>query len=129
MLTMTYENDGERVLTVRIREATIDAELITALESVLNDAEHGGIESFVLQFRSGSDSVTLSFPSRLPGRAGSDMRHFAGRDQSLSRNSRLTAERFAALHGRVGAAAVDSGLVTDPRLAPARARLEGGNAG
>ena len=50
MLTVIDEGDGERVLTARIGEATIDAELISALGSVLDDVEHGEIENFVLLF-------------------------------------------------------------------------------
>lgn len=77
MLTAVHEDDGDRVLTVRIHEATIDAELISALESVLNDAEHGGIENVVLQFSGDPDSVTGEFPAWRPGPARRDMRYFA----------------------------------------------------
>ena len=41
----------------------------------------------------------------------------------LSRISRLKAKTFAAYGGRVGAAAVQAGLVMDLRLASAQARL------
>jgi enoyl-CoA hydratase/carnithine racemase len=124
MLTVIDEGDGERLLTVRIHEATIDAELISALESVLNDVEHGGIENFVLQFSSDSNSITGEFPSWRPGPVRSDMRYFARWDETLSRISRLKAKTFAAYDGRVGTAAVHAGLVMDLRLASAQARLE-----
>ena len=101
---------------------TIDIELISALKSVLNDAEHDGIENFVLQFSGGSDSVTGEFPSWRPGPERSDMRYFAGWDETLSRISRLKAKTFAAYDGKVGAAAVQAGLVMDLRLASAQAR-------
>jgi len=123
MLTVIDEGVGERVLTAQIHEAAIDAELVSALESVLDDVEHGGIENFVLQFTGGPDSVTGDFPSWPPGPVRSDMRHFARWDETLWRISRLTAKTFAAYDGRVGAAAVQAGLVMDLRLASAQARL------
>jgi enoyl-CoA hydratase/carnithine racemase len=123
MLTVVDEGYGERVLTVQIHEAVIDAELVSALASVLNDAEHGGIENFVLQFGGGSGSVTGDFPSWRPGPVRSDMRHFARWDETLSRISRQKAKTFAAYDGRVGAAAVHVGLVMDLRIASAQARL------
>jgi enoyl-CoA hydratase/carnithine racemase len=123
MLTVVNEGDRERVLTVQIHEAAMDAEIVSALASVLDDVEHGGIENFVLQFSGGSDSVTGDFPSWHPGPVRSDMRHFARWDEALSRISRLKAKTFAAYDGRVGAAAVHVGLVMDLRLASAQARL------
>jgi hypothetical protein len=42
MLTTIDEGAGGRVLTVRIHEATIDAELVSALESALDDVEQDG---------------------------------------------------------------------------------------
>jgi hypothetical protein len=63
MLTVLDEGDAERVLTIRIPEATIDAELISALGSVLGDAQRSGIENIVLQFGAGRDSVSGDFPS------------------------------------------------------------------
>ena len=127
MLTGIDEGDGERVLRVRVHEATIDAELIRALQSVLDDVEHGGIENLVLQFSGDADSVTGEFPPLLPGPARSDMRYFARWDEMLSRVSRLKAKTFAAYDGRVGAAAVHAGLVMDLRLSSARARLSLGS--
>jgi len=127
MLTMIDEGDGERVLTVQIHETTIGAELISALESVLNNVEHGEIENFVLQFSGDPDSVTGEFPSWRPGPVRSDMRYFARWDEALSRISRLKAKTFAAYDGRVGAAAVHVGLVMDLRLASTQARLSLGS--
>jgi enoyl-CoA hydratase/carnithine racemase len=127
MLTGIDEGDGERVLRVRVHEATIDAELISALQSVLDDVEHGGIENLVLQFSGDADAVTGEFPPLLPGPARSDMRYFARWDEMLSRVSRLKAKTFAAYDGRVGAAAVHAGLVMDLRLSSARARLSLGS--
>jgi enoyl-CoA hydratase/carnithine racemase len=127
MLTVIDEGDGERVLRVRLDEATIDAELISALQSVLDDVEDGGIENFVLQFSGDADSVTGEFPPWRPGPARSDMRYFARWDEMLSRVSRLKAKTFAAYDGRVGAAAVHAGLVMDLRLSSARARLSLGS--
>jgi enoyl-CoA hydratase/carnithine racemase len=123
MLTVLREDDRERVLTVQIHEATMDAEVVGALTSVLNDIEHGGIENFVIQFGGGTDSVTGSFPSWRPGPVRSDIRYFPRWDETLSRISKLKAKTFAAYDGRVGAAAVHVGLVMDLRLASARARL------
>jgi enoyl-CoA hydratase/carnithine racemase len=123
MLTVIDEADRERVLTVHIHEAEMDYELVSALASVLDDVERGGVENFVLQFSGGSDSLTGDFPSWRPGPVRSDMRHFARWDETLSRISRLKAKTFAAYDGRVGAAAVHVGLVMDLRLASARARL------
>ncbi|GEM_PF-6029955 len=127
MLTVIDEGDGERVLTVQIHEATIGAELINELESVLDNVEHGEIENFVLQFSGGPDSVTGDFPSWPPGPVRSDMRYFARWDETLSRISRLRAKTLAAYDGRVGAAAVHVGLVMDLRLASAQARLSLGS--
>jgi len=127
MLTVIDEVDGERVLTVQIDEATIGAELIGALEAALDNLEHGGIENLVLQFRGGPDSVTGEFPSWRSGPVRSDMRYFARWDEMLSRISRLKAKTFAAYDGRVGAAAVQAGLVMDLRLASAQARLSLGS--
>src|SRR5258708_8147747 len=122
MLTMIDEGDGERALTVQIDEATIGAELISALESVLNNVEHSEIENFVLQFSGDPDSVTGEFPSWRPGPVRTDMRYFARWDEALSRISRLKAKTFAAYDGRVGAAAVHGGLSIGLRLSPPRAR-------
>jgi enoyl-CoA hydratase/carnithine racemase len=127
MLTAIDEADGERVLTVQIHEATIDAELVSALESVLNDVEHGDVENLVLQFSGGPDSAAGEFPSWQPSPVRSDMRYFARWDETLSRISRLRAKTFAAYDGRVGAAAVQAGLVMDLRLASARSRLSPGS--
>jgi enoyl-CoA hydratase/carnithine racemase len=127
MLTVIDEGDGERVLTAHIDETTIDAEFIGALESVLNNLEHGGIENLVLQFSGGPDSVTGEFPSWRPGPVRGDMRYFARWDETLARISRLKAKTFAAYDGRVGAAAVHVGLVMDLRLASAQARLSLGS--
>ncbi len=123
MLTVVDEADGERVLTVRIHEPTIGAELLSALESALNDAECGGIENFILEFSGAPGLVTGDFPSWPVGPGRGDMRHFARWDETLARMSRLKAKTFAAYHGRVGAAAVQAGLVMDLRLASAQARL------
>ena len=127
MLTVLGEGHGERVLTARVHEATIDAELIGALESVLRDVERGAIENFVLQFSGAPDSVTGDFPSWRTGPARGDMRYFARWDEALSRISRLKAKTFAAYDGRVGAAAVQAGLVMDLRLASAQARFSLGS--
>jgi enoyl-CoA hydratase/carnithine racemase len=127
MLTVIDEGDGERALIARIHEATIGAELISALQCVLDDVEHGRIENFVLQFSAGPDSVIGDFPSWRPGPARSDMRYFARWDEMLSRISRLKAKTFAAYDGRVGAAAVQAGLVMDLRLASAQTRLSLGS--
>jgi enoyl-CoA hydratase/carnithine racemase len=127
MLTVVDAGDRERVLTIQIHEAAMDAELVSALASVLNDVEHGGIENFVLQFTGTSDSVTGDYPTWCPGPVRSDIRHFARWDETLSRISRLKAKTFAAYDGRVGAAAVHVGLVMDLRLASAQARLAVGS--
>ncbi len=127
MLTVIDDSDGERVLTVRIHEATIDAQLVGSLEAVLNDVEHGEIENFVLQFTGGPDSVTGEFPSWRPGPARSDMRYFARWDETLARISRLKAKTLAAYEGKVGPAAVQVGLVMDLRLASVQARLQLGS--
>jgi enoyl-CoA hydratase/carnithine racemase len=127
MLTSFDECDGERVLTARIHEATIDTEIISALDSVLDDAERDGIENLVLQFSGAPDSAAGAFPSWQPGPARSDLRYFTRWDETLSRISRLRAKTFAAYDGKVGAAAVHAGLVMDLRLASARARLSLGS--
>jgi enoyl-CoA hydratase/carnithine racemase len=127
MLTGIDEGDGERILTVRIDEPTIDAELVGDLQSVLNDAERREIENIVLQFRGDRDSVTGEYPSWPPGPGRPDMRYFARWDETLSRLSRLKAKTFAAYDGRVGAAAVNAGLVVDLRLATAHTRLSVGS--
>lgn len=127
MLTGIDESDGERVLTARIHEATVDAQILGSLESVLDDVEHGEIENFVLQFTGGPDSVTGEFPSWRPGPARSDMRYFARWDDTLARISRLKAKTLAAYEGRVGPAAVHVGLVMDLRLASVEARLQLGS--
>ena len=62
MLTVIREADGERVLTVRIGEAMIDTELISALGSVLDDVERGGIENFVLLFSGSAGASHRGFP-------------------------------------------------------------------
>jgi enoyl-CoA hydratase/carnithine racemase len=123
MLTVVRECDHERVMTVQIHEAVIDAEVVGVLASALNELERGGIENFVLQFIGESDSVAGNFPSWDPDPARSDIRFFARWDETLSRISRLKTKTFAAYDGRVGAAAVHAGLVTDLRLASAQARL------
>jgi enoyl-CoA hydratase/carnithine racemase len=94
---------------------------------VLSDVEHGEIENFVLRFGGDADAVIGDFPSWRPGPVRSDMRYFARWDETLSRISRLKAKTFAAYDGRVGAAAVQVGLVMDLRLASAQARLSLGS--
>jgi enoyl-CoA hydratase/carnithine racemase len=123
MLTVIDECDGERVLRVRMHKPTIDAGLLGALESALDDVEHGGIENFVLQFSGEPNSITGEFPWWRPGPDRSDMRYFARWDETLSRMSRLKTKTFAAYDGRVGAAAVQAGLVMDLRLASAQTHL------
>jgi len=123
MLTVVRECDGERVLTVQIDEAAIDAEVVSALADVLDDLEHDGIENLVVHFSGTSDLVTGDFPSWRAGPARSDIRFFARWEETLSRISRLKAKTFAAYDGRVGAAAVHVGLVMDLRLASVQARL------
>lgn len=123
MLTATHEADGERILTARVGEATVSIELISALGSVLDDVERGGIENFALLFSGSGEPVTGDFPVWPPGPGRPDMRYFARWDELLSRLSRLQAKTFAGYHGRVGAAAVQAGLVADLRLASAQARL------
>jgi len=123
MLTMTQDVDGERAFTARLGEATIDTDLVSELESVLSNIERAGIENLVLLFSGGLGPVTGDFPSWPPGPRRSDMRYFARWDELLSRISRLKAKTFAGYHGRVGAAAVQVGLVADLRLASAQARL------
>lgn len=127
MLTVIDEADGERVLTARIHEPEIGAEVLSGLESALNDAERGRIENFVLEFSGRPGSVTAGFPSWPAGPARSDMRHFARWDEAISRLSRLKAKTFAAYDGQVGAAAVQASLVMDLRLASAQARLRMGS--
>jgi enoyl-CoA hydratase/carnithine racemase len=127
MLTSAREYDGERVLTVQIDEMTIDAEVLSALASVLDDVEHGGTENFVVQFCGGSESVTGNFPYWPPSPVRTDIRYFARWDETLSRIFRLKTKTFAAYDGRVGAAAVHVGLVMDLRLASAHALLAFGS--
>lgn len=127
MLTRIDECDGERVLTLRVDEATIDAGLVGDVESVLDDLVKHGVETLVFHFTGGADSVTAAFPHWDPGPARADMRFFARWDQVLTRISRLRAKTLAAYDGRVGAAAVQVGFVTDLRLASARALLSLGS--
>ena len=128
MLTAIDECDGERVLTLRIDEPSIDAELVRAIESVLDDVAAHGVENLVFQFTGEADSVMAGeFPSWQPGPARSDMRYFARWDELLGRISRLRAKTLTAYDGRVGAAAVQVGFVTDIRLSSARARLSLGS--
>ena len=124
MLTVVRECDGERVLTVQIDEAAIDAEVVSALADVLDDIEArrnrepGG----PLQWLPRTWSPATFRPGGL-GPARSDIRFFARWEETLSRISRLKAKTFAAYDGRVGAAAVHVGLVMDLRLASVQARL------
>ena len=80
----------------------------------------------MLRFDGAGDAVSGDFPSWPAGGGRADMRYFARWDETLSRISRLEAKTFAAYDGRVGAAAVQIGLVTDLRLASTRARLVAG---
>jgi enoyl-CoA hydratase/carnithine racemase len=105
----------------------MDAELVGALASVLDDVEHRGIENLVFQFGGGPDSVTGDFPAFRPGPARNEIRYFAHWEETLFRVSRLKAKTFAAFDGRVGAAGVYFGLVMDLRLATAQARLSLGS--
>jgi enoyl-CoA hydratase len=127
MLSALRESDNERVMTVQIDEALIDAEVVSALASVLDDVEDGGIENLVVQFGGGSGSIAGDFPSFGHDPVRSDVRFFARWDETLSRLSRLKTKTFAAYDGRVGGAAVHLGLVTDLRLASVHARLALGN--
>jgi enoyl-CoA hydratase/carnithine racemase len=127
VLTAIGECDGERVLTLRIDEAAIDAELVGAVESVLDDIGQHGVENLVFRFTGGTDAVAGRFPSWQPGPARDDMRYFARWDEALGRISRLRAKTLTAYDGRVGAAAVQVGFVTDIRLSSARARLSLGS--
>ncbi len=121
MLTTIGDGDGERVMTVRIDQATIDAGLISDLGPVLDEVEDGEIENLVIRF--GGAGRTGEFPAWEPGAGRPDMRYFARWDEALSRISGLTAKTFAAYDGAIGAAAVQIGLVADLRLASARTSL------
>jgi enoyl-CoA hydratase/carnithine racemase len=127
MLTRIDECDGERVLTIRIDEATIDAELVGDVESVVDDLVQHSAETLVFHFPGGTNSVTGAFPCWELGAARVDMRFFARWHQVLARISRLRAKTLTAYDGRVGAAAVQVGFVTDLRLASARALLSPGS--
>jgi enoyl-CoA hydratase/carnithine racemase len=127
MLTAVHESDGERVLAARVCEATVDAELLSALSAVLDNVEHAGIENFVLIFAGGAEVAAGDFPVWPSGSGREDMRYFARWDELLSRISRLTAKTFAGYRSRVGAAAIQAGLVMDLRLASADARLSLGS--
>jgi enoyl-CoA hydratase/carnithine racemase len=129
MLTTVDEVDGERVLTIRLSGATVDVDTVEALGAALADAAPDGAENVVLRFDGDGDgdAVTGDFPSWPAGPGRSDMRYFSRWDETLSRLSRLEAKTFAAFDGRVGAAAVQIGLVTDLRLASIRARLSLGS--
>jgi enoyl-CoA hydratase/carnithine racemase len=127
MLTTTGERDGERVLTLRIDEATIDAELVAEVESALEDSMDPGAETVVFHFAGCTDSVAGGFPTWQCAGGRSDMRYFARWDQVLARISRLRAKTLTAYDRRVGAAAVQVGFVTDLRLASAETRLSMGS--
>jgi enoyl-CoA hydratase/carnithine racemase len=126
MLTQTAGETGERVLTARIVEPVLDAGLVASLDAVLAEAERDSVPNLVLEFGPGPGAVTGDFPSWRPGPARPDMRYFARWDELLGRLSRLPAKTFAAYDGRVGAAAVEAGLVMDLRLAADAARLSVG---
>jgi len=117
----------EGVLTVRIHEAVVGPELVGDLEAVLGRVDGDEIETLVLRFDGTGEAVAGDFPDWPPGGARPDMRYFARWEETLSRISRLKAKTFAAYDGRVGAAAVQAGLVTDLRLASATARLSPGS--
>jgi enoyl-CoA hydratase/carnithine racemase len=110
-----------------VEEAVVETELVGALGAILDNAEHAGIENFVLIFAGGAETVAGDFPAWPPGCGRADMRYFARWDELLARISRLTAKTFAGYHGRVGAAAIQAGLVMDLRLASADARLSLGS--
>jgi hypothetical protein len=69
MLTTIGERDGERVLTLCIDEATIDAELMAQVESVLADSMDPGAEIVVFHFTGRADSVAGGFPTWPSARA------------------------------------------------------------
>jgi enoyl-CoA hydratase/carnithine racemase len=127
MLTTVDEVDGERVLTIRFSGATVDADTVEALGAALAGAAPDLAENVVLRFDGDGDAVTGDFPSWPAGAGRSDMRYFSRWDEILSRLSRLEAKTFVAFDGRVGAAAVQIGLVTDLRLASTGARLSLGS--
>jgi enoyl-CoA hydratase/carnithine racemase len=123
MLSFVDECDGQRVLIVRIHEATIDADLVSALAAVLDDVEHGEIENLVLHFSGSPESAAGDYPPRRDDPPAGGVRHLTRWDETLARLSGLKAKTFAAYDGRVGAAAVHAGLSVDLRLASAQARL------
>ena len=123
MLTMIREADGERVLTARIGEAMIDTELISGSAPCWTMSNAAESRTSPYCSAATAEPVTGDFPSWPPGPGRGDMRYFARWDELLSRISRLKAKTFAGYHGRVGAAAVQAGLVADLRLASAAARL------
>jgi enoyl-CoA hydratase/carnithine racemase len=113
MLTST----GDNLLSVRLDDAVVGPEIVGALDTVLTGAERDGIENLVLRFTAGA------FPAWPAGPGRPDMRFFARWDAMLARLARLKIKTFAAYDGRVGAAAVQAGLVTDLRVASAGSRL------
>lgn len=127
MLTTIGERDDERVLTLRIDDAIIDAELVAEVESVLEDSIDLGAETVVFHFTGCADSVAGAFPAWQSARGRSDMRYFARWDEVLARISRLRAKTLTAYDRRVGAAAVHVGFVTDLRLASAETLLSMGS--
>src|SRR3954454_3555640 len=107
---LTVDRELERVLTVEIHDAVIDAEVVSGLGTVLDDVERGGVETLVLRFGGGAEPVTGHFPRCRPDEGRPDMRFFARWDETVARISRLKAKTFAAYDGTVGAAAVHVGL-------------------
>jgi enoyl-CoA hydratase/carnithine racemase len=127
MLTDLEERHGERVMTLRVEKATIDLDVVGALESALDHVARQGIENAVFWFSGDADAVAGRFPTWQPGSGREDMRYFARWDEALARLSRLRAKTFTVYDGRCGAAAVQVGFVTDIRLSSSRARLSLGS--
>jgi enoyl-CoA hydratase/carnithine racemase len=123
MVTAFTDPVDERVRKVRIDEAVIDLDVVSALADVLDTVEAGGIDNLVVEFRNDQGAATGGFPTWNLDGGRDDIRFFARWDELCSRISRLKAKTFAAYDGTVGPAAVHLGFVTDLRIATADTRL------
>lgn len=114
------------VLRFRTDAAVIDRDVVDQLADVVDTVEAGGIDTLVVEFASdeGTTATTVgNFPTWNLDGGRVDIRYFARWDELLSRISRLKATTITVYGGRVGAAAVHLGFVTDLRVATSDAQL------
>jgi len=121
----TSEQDGDRIMTIRIDELVIDQEQVEDLRAVLTDNEWHHFAYLILQIGGDGDDEFAQFPSWQTRQDG--MRHFGRWEDVIGILARLKAKTIIGYQGSVGPAGTHLGMVVDVRMAITGAHLRVGS--